>query len=144
MFRRSIFSGVDHGEVLRPVARMAPTGETQLVTNSAKQPRPGDDQTLSGAITRLRSEGFVEDFFATSDGQLACRSCRGSCDPAGAHIAQTVRFEGASNPDDESILLAIECECGRRGLYSTAYGPSASAEDAMVLRRLTDRSDIDT
>lgn len=108
--------------------------------NPTTQPGPGDDQSLSGAIDRLRGEGFVEDFFATEDGRLACRGCDESFDPAAARIIHTVRFEGSSNPDDESILLAIECECGRQGLYSTAYGPSASAEDAMVLRRLSDRS----
>jgi hypothetical protein len=51
-------------------------------------------------------------------------------------IDELVRYEGISDPEDEAMLLAPTCGCGRRGLYVTAFGPSASAEDVAVLQRL--------
>lgn len=59
-------------------------------------------ETLVEAMQRLRSMGYVHDFSATSGGDLWCGECRSSHDPATLSIAETVRFEGDSNPDDES------------------------------------------
>ena len=57
----------------------------------------------------------------------------------GVDLLETVRFEGHSNPDDESILIAISMPCGHLGVYGSAYGPDAPADDAEVLRALASR-----
>ena len=93
--------------------------------------------TLLGEISRLRKAGYTLDFYATAEGRLACRACEMDEDPATMKVDFTARFEGQSNPDDESILLALTCECGSKGLYTAAYGPSSSPEDTAVLNRLT-------
>ena len=93
-------------------------------------------ETLVEAMERLRSIGYVNDFSATSGGHLRCEVCRSNHDPAAISIIETVRFEGDSNPDDESILLALECECGALGQYTAAFGPDTPAEDALVLHSL--------
>jgi hypothetical protein len=49
----------------------------------------------------------------------------------------TERFEGESNPDDESILLALVCRCGTRGQFTAAFGPDTPRADAAVLVRLS-------
>ena len=97
------------------------------------------EETLIDAITRLREEGFTLDFYATADGQLGCRSCTRSLDPAEMQLAQRVRFEGNSNPADEAVLLALVCPCGAMGLYSAAYGPATPPEDSLVLTRFAQR-----
>jgi len=98
---------------------------------------PDDDaETLSGGMNRLRREGYHHDFSASVDGRLACRECGANEDPARMQVDLTVRYEGQSNPDDESILLAITCHCGSRGLFTTGYGTSASRQAALVLQRL--------
>jgi hypothetical protein len=51
-------------------------------------------------------------------------------------IDEVVRYEGVSDPDDEAILLALRCHCGRLGLYVAGFGPSASAADVAVLGHL--------
>lgn len=103
-------------------------------------PTPGQPQhrleTLTDALARLRADGYRSDFLATDDGELVCRGCDRSMDPADVKIDHTSRFEGDSNPDDEDIVLAIECGCGCKGVYSAAYGPSTPPDDAAVLRRL--------
>ncbi len=93
-------------------------------------------ETLVEAMERLRSVGYVNDFSATADGHLRCDRCRTDHDPRVISIAATLRFEGDSNPDDESILIALECDCGVRGQYTAAFGPDTPAEDALVLRAL--------
>ena len=51
-------------------------------------------------------------------------------------IEEIVRFEGASDPGDESILFALSCPCGHAGLYSAPYGPDATPEDIAVVALL--------
>ncbi len=57
-------------------------------------------------------------------------------DPADVRVDHTIRFEGDTNPDDQDIVVALECSCGCRGVYSAPYGPSTPPEDVAVLRRL--------
>ena len=97
------------------------------------------EETMVDAIDGLRRIGFTTDFFATADGQLGCRGCDGSHDPAEMRLAHRVRFEGSSNPADESLLLALICTCGAIGLYSAAYGPATPPEDSEVLTRFAQR-----
>ncbi len=52
-------------------------------------------------------------------------------------ILATVRFEGDSNPDDESILLALVCGCGNGGQFTAAFGPDTPRADAAVLVSLS-------
>lgn len=93
-------------------------------------------ETLLEAAARLRDDGYAVDLTATSDGRLRCGGCGSDHDPMDMVIDEVVRYEGASNPDDQSMLLALRCECSCRGLYVTAFGPSASAADGTVLQRL--------
>ncbi len=94
-------------------------------------------ETLSQAITRLTDAGYIEDFQPV-DQHLVCGSCESRFDPAAMTIDEVVRFEGASDPDDQAILYALAADCGHRGLYSAAYGPTASSDDIAVLLALPD------
>ena len=49
------------------------------------------------------------------------------------------RLEGASDPEDEAVVAALECPaCGAWGTIVLSYGPQSSAEDAAVLANLID------
>ena len=93
-------------------------------------------ETVTDALARLRADGYTSDFFATDQGELACRGCDRTMNPADVRIDQTIRFEGDSNPDDQDIVFAIECDSGCKGVYSAAYGPATPPEDAVVIRQL--------
>ncbi len=93
-------------------------------------------ETILEAAARLREAGYVADFSATEDGRLRCGACGTEHDPETMVIDETVRYEGLSDPGDETILLALRCGCDRRGLYTTAYGANAGTGDTAVLRRL--------
>ena len=103
-----------------------------------RRPWIGDPvETLSDAMNRLRADGFTADFSATEDGKLRCGACSATEDPENMAILATVRFEGDSNPDDQSILLALACGCGNRGQFTAAYGPGTPRADAAVLVSLS-------
>lgn len=93
-------------------------------------------ETLSEAINRLRSAGYGADFVPTADGQLRCPACESSHDPADMTIDEELRFEGESDPADMSLLLALTCDCGTKGLYSTQFGADISEEDTAVVQAL--------
>ena len=94
-------------------------------------------ETLSEATTRLALAGYDEDYRA-QDGRLVCSRCGTSHDPAEMTIDQIVRFEGASDPGDEAIVYALDAGCGHKGLYVTAYGFEATADDIAVVAALPD------
>lgn len=60
-------------------------------------------------------------------------------DPAALLVDRTYRFEGTSDPDYQSLVLAISDPAGElHGRLVTAYGPSASPTEGEVLRALDD------
>jgi hypothetical protein len=95
--------------------------------------------TLSEVIAGLQAEGYTGNWFATEDGLLHCSETGLDADPEQATIDRRMRFEGQSDPDDEVILFALSEPGGRKGVYSTQYGPSMPAEDAAVIAKLNRR-----
>ena len=84
----------------------------------------------------LREQGFVTDFSATGDGQLRCDRCGSVHDPSQVEVEQVHRFEGASDPSDESVLFALAAPACHRGTYASAYGPDTPPADVAVVRAL--------
>ena len=93
-------------------------------------------ETLSEAIDRLRADGYAHDLFAVPDGKLRCRQCGTELDAAQLTITDVVRFEGESDPEDESVLYGLSIAGEHAGLYSAPYGAAATPEDAAVIQSL--------
>jgi len=85
-----------------------------------------DDEHMTseaGVIERLEREGFIE-HFVVKDGAL--RSGSGATfAPPDVTIRQFGRYEGVSNPSDESVIYAIESRDGVRGTLVDAFGAYA-------------------
>lgn len=81
--------------------------------------------TMVDVITALEHEGFTGQF--TIDGQgIHCPNCHYVLGPDRGLVERVHRFEGASDPDDEAIVLGIRCpKCGALGTFTSGYGPSA-------------------
>ena len=86
--------------------------------------------TLAGALDDLARACFVE-HFGVVDGALRSFSSGRRFSPAELVIREYHRFEGVSDPDDMSIVYAIEGRGGVRGTLVDAYGaysdPAVSA-----------------
>jgi hypothetical protein len=96
-------------------------------------------ETLTEAIDRLRADGYEHDFFAVADGKLRCRQCGRELDASRLTITDVVRFEGESDPEDESVLYGLSANGAKAGLYSPPYGSSTTPEDIAVIDALQER-----
>ena len=80
----------------------------------------GDMTSESGVIERMEREGFTEHFTVKAG---ALRSRDGATfAPREVTIREFGRYEGVSNPSDESVVYAIESHDGVRGTLTDAFG----------------------
>ncbi|HUQ65921.1 MAG TPA: hypothetical protein VM101_07190 [Flavitalea sp.] len=86
-----------------------------------------DLKTLQACLAKMMETGFTEDFKATDEGLQSLKTDK-IYTPAEVSIVNFYRFEGPSNPDDMSILYAIETNDGIKGTLVDAYGTYASPE----------------
>jgi hypothetical protein len=94
--------------------------------------------TVTEAVNILTNDGYTTNF-EVRDGGLQCGSCGHLSDPSLARIERIFRFEGASDPDDEAIVLGVRCpDCGLQGIIVAAYGPSADPDEVAVISKLVD------
>jgi hypothetical protein len=100
----------------------------------------GEELTVTEAIALLEARGFTGSFrVATETAALVCDGCRQWVVPADAEVVEVFRFEGASDPDDEAIVVALRCHsCGRQGVLVAAYGAEVDAVEGEVLVMLGD------
>lgn len=93
--------------------------------------------TLVDRMQQLDAAGWTEQL-SISGGRLHCdrQGCRAA--PEDVVVDYVFRFEGASDPGDQSILFALSLPCGHRGSLPAAYGkdmPSAVADVVTRFRR---------
>jgi len=90
--------------------------------------------TLSEALEALKKKGFAESFIIDDHGMRGMEN-RSRIRPEHVTIVEYHRFEGASNPDDMSVVYAIETTDGRRGTLVDAYGTYATPEVDTFVKR---------
>ena len=97
-------------------------------------------ETLSEALQRLTAAGYTDGYQAERGG-LRSRSI-GSVHPVEQfRIDEVVRFEGDSDPSDESAVFALTREQdGTKGTYTVAFGPMMDSLDVEMVRRLSSGS----
>jgi hypothetical protein len=95
------------------------------------------ERSLVNVTNTLKKKGYTEDFRITEEGM-----CTGASDhtyqPEEVTIVDFYRFEGNTNPDDMSILYAIETADGLKGTISNSYGPYADAFVDEFLKKVED------
>ena len=91
--------------------------------------------TLSERMRQLTDAGWVEQF-TIDEGWLTCDNCAGRYTAEEVVVDEVHRFEGASDPGDESILFAITAPCNHRGTLPATYGPDTPADVAAFVTRL--------
>ncbi len=94
--------------------------------------------TVSGALKQLADEGYTADFSARP-GAVHCIACGKEHSAEGALVEKVHRFEGASDPDDQALVLGLLCPtCGAKGVLVTGYGPSTDPDQVSLILSLTD------
>lgn len=87
--------------------------------------------SLSEVINILKEKGFDKDFEIVNDHLVALKSGK-RYKPEQIIIRKTYRFEGSSDPDDMSVLYAMEAEDGIKGIFVDAYGIYANNESGKI------------
>ena len=94
-----------------------------MQTNSTTE----EMKSLATCINKLVLDGYTEDFKAGERGLLSLQGER-IFEPGQVRVVNFFRFEGASDPADNTILYVIETNDGIKGTLVDAYGPYADAK----------------
>jgi len=93
--------------------------------------------TVEEVVRALETEGFTAQMVVTAGGRLTCRQCGQTADADQFESERNVRTEGASDPADMSLVVALRCpSCSARGTLTVKYGPEAGPDESEVLSRL--------
>jgi hypothetical protein len=91
-------------------------------------------ETVLEAVQLLEREGYNTAIKVSADGSIQCGACGRTHQIASALVDRVYRFEGASDPDDEAIVLGVRCpHCGAKATLVSAFGPNA---EPAVLQQL--------
>ena len=92
--------------------------------------------SLIDALTSLKQRGYTTDFNIAFD-KIKCAATGTCLVPAQFEITEHYRFEGMSNPDDSSVIYAIESIDGSmKGTLISAYGVYSDALNEEMIRKL--------
>lgn len=91
--------------------------------------------TVTGALADLKKRGFATDFNLAFD-KIKCSETGICLLPSQFEIVESYRFEGNTDPGDESIVLAVAAKDGSlKGVLVSAYGTYSDAvSNEMILK----------
>jgi len=96
-----------------------------------------DLKTLVSCLNSLSRDGFSDDYKITEAGLKSLKRERIYA-PEEVKVLNFFRFEGNSDPADNSILYAIETSDGGRGTLVDAYGPYADSKISAFMQQVED------
>ena len=94
--------------------------------------------TLSEALNHAVKDGYVEDFKMENGALTTGQDNHYS--PEDVKISNFYRFEGYSDPGENSILYLIVAKDGRKGTLVDAYGAYSDAKLANFIRAVEEIS----
>src|SRR5687768_15941275 len=92
-------------------------------------------RTLSEATNDLKKRGYSEDLNLKAT-CIECPAHNLQLNPQDFRIDEFHRFEGMSNPSDNSIVYAISSKAGIKGVLVDAYGVYAENLNDAMIRKL--------
>jgi hypothetical protein len=92
-------------------------------------------ETLTEALADLKKRGYAEDFNLHAN-CLGCRARSVNIHPENFTVDEFYRFEGDSNPDDNSIVYAISSDEGIRGTLVDGYGMYSESLSSEMVEKL--------
>ena len=84
-------------------------------------------KSLALCLNRMVLDGYTDDFKIVDSGLKSLKSER-VYNPEEIHVKNFFRFEGQSDPNDNTILYVIETNDGLKGTLVDAYGPYADVK----------------
>jgi hypothetical protein len=98
---------------------------------------PSDNTTMSAIIEEFERHGYESDMVPLEGGRVRCVHCRSVVDARDLRVVAIRRLEGASDPDDMSMIIAVDCPiCEEGATLVFNYGPSMGEAEQDVLMAL--------
>jgi hypothetical protein len=97
---------------------------------------PVDHTSEAPAIGALERRGFTATFVADGD-RLRLAGTARRFRPEDVRIVDFYRFEGTSDPDDMSVVYALQARDGTRGVLTDAFGSYADPVVGALVERMT-------
>jgi hypothetical protein len=92
--------------------------------------------TLVDAINGLKEQGYTEDF-NLKENYIDCSNSKHQLSPDDFKVDMVFRFEGNSDPEDQSVLYAISSEkYNLKGVLVNAYGIYSDNEASEIVKKL--------
>jgi len=92
--------------------------------------------TLTDALNDLKSRGYTTDFNIQFDA-IQCSTTGKVLSPAEFEITEHYRFEGETDPADESVVYAVASKDGSiKGVLVSAYGMYSENTSETLIRKL--------
>ena len=111
--------------------------DTEDGTKSNSQLENHELKTLVSCTNMLTAQGFTTQFKAIETGLQSLTNER-IFKPEEVKVLNFYRFEGESDPEDSSILYAIETTDGERGTLTDAYGPYSDTHVTNFIKEVED------
>jgi hypothetical protein len=108
---------------------------TAALKPTTKPALPIDHTHEMPAIAQLERAGYTADFRAEG-GELRVTGTKRRYAAGDLFIRDYYRFEGISDPDDMSVIYAVEARDGTRGTLIDAFGTYADPVIADVVDRM--------
>jgi hypothetical protein len=96
-------------------------------------------KTLSEHLSQAMREGYL-DTFVVKNNELVSLDKKSTYKPKDTKITNFFRFEGYSDPADNSILYLIETSDGKKGTLLDTYGTYADASLSNFIRQVKEIS----
>ncbi len=106
--------------------------------------RPADPvpymNTLAQCTNKLMKDGYVDTFKVVAERGLFSTQKERYYTPEETRVINFYRFEGQSDPADNTILYQIETVDGSKGMLIDAYGPYSDAHVNAFMQSVEDIS----
>ena len=94
--------------------------------------------SLSMVMNKAIKNGYIEQFKVGSRGFHTAEEGSRTYNPEEVSVCNFYRFEGESDPGDNSILYVIETSDGKKGTLVDAYGPYADPKVSAFMQQVED------
>lgn len=105
---------------------------------SAPQEQSNEMNSLANVMGKAVKNGYTESFKVTRNGLTPDKEPETSYAPEQVQVVNFYRFEGESDPADNSIMYQIETQDGRKGVLVDAYGTYADEKVNKFMQQVED------
>ena len=92
-------------------------------------------KSLALCINRMVLDGYADDFKIVNNGLKSLKTEK-IYNPEEVHVINYFRFEGQSDPNDNTIMYVIETADGLKGTLVDAYGPYADVKVSEFMQQV--------